>query len=183
MKLFVFINTILVLCGTLTSAYRIDTFTLPDPFKLPVFLQGYSRLDKSLDTSSSGKILVGNSPSSYTTFKLTNGALTSQSTGKRYYLKNQTGIEYPSYIFAIGQPQSNDLGIFGATPNHSLWGRSLLPDIQVPEPGAGNLWVACLTDGERYTIGWDANIATPPPAGCVNYVTYNPGVILNIGSI
>jgi hypothetical protein len=120
----------------------------------------------------------------FTIFNLTNGILSSNSNGDTYYLKNQTGTRYPSYTLQRGQAEVGDVSIFGASPNSSLWGRCIAPNITVNEsPWSANRWVACRTNDNIYTIGWDADITSQPPEGCINYAKYNPGVLMHVGSL
>lgn len=114
-------------------------------------------------------------------FNLTNGIISSN--GARYYLQNQTGIRFPSYTLKRGQPTSVDISIFQATPNQTYYGRHIAPNVTVGEPGPANRWVACKNKDNVYTIGWDADITSQPPTGCINYAKYNPGVLLLVDYI
>jgi len=108
--------------------------------------------------------------------------LSSKSNGDTYYLQNQTGVQYPSYALKRGQAKPGDVSIFGATRNNTYVGRFMAPNITTGEPGSPNRWVACKTSDNVYRIGWDADVTTQPPEGCINYAKYNPGVLLHVGS-
>lgn len=125
---------------------------------------------------------VAVSNASFVVFNLTNGVLSSPTDGANYYLKNQTGLEFPSYVLKRGQSSSpNDISVFRATPEGTWVGRHVGPNITMGEqPGADNLWVACQNPAGVYFIGWDPNSTQEPPKRCVNYAKYNPGVLLHV---
>ena len=127
-------------------------------------------------------VIVSNT--SFITFNLTNGVLSSASHDATYYLKNQTGIRYPSYVLKQGQPMPGDVSVFKASPDNELVGRFIAPNITTDVvPGPANLWIACKNSDNIYTIGWHADVTTQPPEGCINYAKYNPGVLLHVNYV
>jgi hypothetical protein len=124
-------------------------------------------------------LIVSNT--SFTTFNLTNGILSSASNQITYYLKNQTGSAYPSYMLKQGQPRSIDAAIFRASRDVAGYGRFISPNIEAPSSAAStNGWVACKTSDNIYIIGWDNDVTTPPPEGCINVAKYIPGILLHV---
>ncbi|CAF4179318.1 unnamed protein product, partial [Adineta steineri] len=70
---------------------------------------------QDLTTLENGDVAVSNT--SFIIFNLTNGILTSNTDGANFYLKNQTGLEFPSYVLKRGKTQSSsDVSLFRASP-------------------------------------------------------------------
>ncbi len=137
---------------------------------------------QNLLTLPTNDIIVSNT--SFTVFNLTNGTLSSDSNHGTYYLKNQTGTGYPPYILKQGQATPTDASIFRATHNVTVYGNFLSIDIQgISSLQSTNGWVACNTTANVYSIGWDSDLTTQPPEGCINIAKYSPGVLLHVGFI
>ncbi|UJR11593.1 hypothetical protein I4U23_015775 [Adineta vaga] len=177
MKVFLFISCS---CIVFTMAQREYVYTLNTTFKINVFIPYYSQYSMNLVALENNDIAVSNT--SFIIFNLTNGILTSAMDGANYYLKNQTGLEFPSYVLKQGKTESmSDVSLFRATPEGTWVGRHIGPNITMADqPGADNLWVACMNPNGIYVIGWDPDSASQPPKRCVNYAKYNPGVLLHV---
>ncbi|CAF4241166.1 unnamed protein product [Adineta steineri] len=185
MNLFVIAKIfLLVSCVILTKAQREYVYTLNTTFKIDVFIPYYSQFTmvskQDLTTLENGDVAVSNT--SFIIFNLTNGILSSNIDGANFYLKNQTGLEFPSYVLKRGKTQSSsDVSLFRASPEGTWSGRFVGPNITMADqPGADNLWVACKNPSGIYVIGWDPDSTHQPPKECVNYPKYNPGVLLHV---
>ncbi|CAF1187905.1 unnamed protein product [Adineta ricciae] len=167
-------------CMSSTEAQREYVYTLNTTFKINVFIPYYTQYGMDLMALENNDIAVSNT--SFIVFNLTNGILTSPVDGANYYLKNQTGVEFPSYVLKRGKTEStSDVSLFRSTPVQTWVGRHIGPNITMTEqPGADNLWIACMNPQGIYVIGWDPDSTHQPPKRCVNYAKYNPGVLLHV---